>query len=100
MRPKLGKRKWWEERREERHVDKTHYKNWCVIEVMHYSIDHVKGFYLKKTVYKPCAKLNVPVFYDLDTNKPKPQAPVSDHLTKHEAYAVAKLLNTTQGELL
>jgi hypothetical protein len=95
------KKPWWEKRRKENAVDKTHYKNWCVIEVVEFKIKEKQQWnWLSSltTVYKPCAKLNVPKAYDRD-GKDRTVI-VSDKLTKHEAHSVAKLLNTTQGELL
>jgi len=96
------KKPWWEKRRKENAIDKTHYKNWCVIEVLELETIQDPSVWAPritgKTVYKACAKLNVPMIYDAEGNRRA--KPVSDNLTKHEAHAVAKLLNTTQGELL
>jgi len=94
------KKPWWEKRRKENAVDKTHYKDWCVIKVVEFETlgDGLFPTVGSKVVYKPCAKLNVPMIYDADGGRR--ETPVSDKLTKHEAHSVAKLLNTTQGELL
>jgi hypothetical protein len=90
---------WWAKKAEENKVDKTHYKNWCVIEVLtvetiqdpsKWNVDYL---YIKK--YKPCAKLNAPVRFDLDGKKI--QSVVVDNLTKQEAHEVAKGLNFLDG---
>lgn len=96
------KKPWWEKRRKENAIDKTYYKNWCVIEVVEFKIASKKYPWSLPasltTIYKPCAKLNVPKAYDRDGIDKT--VIISDNLTKHEAHSVAKLLNTTQGELL
>lgn len=91
------KKPWWEKRRKENAIDKTHYKDWCVVKVVRFNISHPKGIE-QEIRYKACAKLNAPVTYSLD-GIPR-NTIVSNNLTKHEAHSVAKLLNTTQGELL
>jgi hypothetical protein len=89
-----SRKPWWAKKAEENKVDKTHYKNWCVIEMVKTTAITGSGLWLVKE-YKACAKLNTPKLYDLDGNLVKPV--VVDNLTKQEAYEVAKGLNFLDG---
>jgi hypothetical protein len=85
---------WWAKKAEENKVDKTHYKDWCVIEVYKARAVVGSGLWLVKE-YKACAKLNAPVRFDLDGKTI--QKIVVDKLTKQEAHEVAKGLNFLDG---
>jgi hypothetical protein len=85
---------WWAKKAEENKVDKTHYKDWCVVELVRLRAVNNSGLWLEKQ-YKPCAKLNAPVRFDLDGKKI--QSVVVDNLTKQEAHEVAKGLNFLDG---
>jgi hypothetical protein len=85
---------WWAKKAEENKVNKTHYKDWCVIKTVRLVAVHNSGNWLEKE-YKACAKLNAPITYDRDGNKSR--AIVVDNLTKQEAHEVAKGLNFLDG---
>jgi len=89
-----SRKPWWAKKAEENKVDKTHYKNWCVIEMVKAKAITNSGLWLVKE-YKACAKLNIPTLYDLDGNIVKPV--VVNNLTKQEAHEVAKGLNFLDG---
>ena len=95
-----SRKPWWAKKAEENKVDKTHYKDWCVVEVLtieaiqdpsKWNIDRL---YIKR--YRPCAKLNAPKWYDALTGNMQSSIAV-DNLTKQEAYEVAKGLNFLDG---
>lgn len=92
-----NRKPWWAKKAEENKVDKTHYKDWCVIEMVEWHTVNDPTFWVsaKHRVYKPCAKLNAPRIYGEDGNLIKPI--VVDNLTKHEAHEVAKGLNFLDG---
>ena len=85
---------WWAKKAEDNKVDKTHYKNWCVIEMYSLSVVHSGQGLTLATVYRACAKLNAPKIYDDGIMQ---TTIVVDNLTKHEAHEVAKGLNFLDG---
>lgn len=86
---------WWAKKAEENKVDKTHYKDWCVIETHSLSIVHGGQGLSIATIYRACAKLNAPKVYGID-GLMQPTI-VVNNLTKHEAHEVAKGLNFLDG---
>ena len=92
-----NRKPWWVKKAEENKVDKTHYKDWCVIEkyVLHEEDIPPNFAMVMQKVYKPCAKLNAPKIYDRDGNLST--TIVVDNLTKQEAHEVAKGLNFLDG---
>ena len=88
---------WWDKRAKDNKVDKTHWRNWCVIKVAvgyRHDVNSWNAVYTFE--YRAVAKINVPMMYD-ENNKLKKQIEV-DNLTKHEAHCVAKGLNFLDGE--
>lgn len=89
------RKSWWVKKAEDNKVDKTHYKDWCVIEKCSLSIVHGGQGLLITKVYKACAKLNAPKIYDVAGLMQT--TIVVDNLTKQEAHEVAKGLNFLDG---
>jgi hypothetical protein len=89
---------WWVKKAKDNKVDKTHWKNWCVVEVMVWTNTNSNGGFMgyMRNEYKACAKLNAPKYY---TAQGVIESPIAvDNLTKQEAYEVAKGLNFLDGE--
>ena len=87
-----NRKPWWAKKAEENKVDKTHYKDWCVIKVV---MGFVPNQWDPAYGYKPCAKLNAPKIYDAEGLMQT--TIVVDNLTKQEAHEVAKGLNFLDG---
>ncbi len=94
-----SRKSWWAKKAEENRVDKTHYKDWCVVEVYQFVVENdprqwsQTAFIVRK--YKPCAKLNAPKIYD--SNGIMSNTIAVDNLTKQEAHEIAKGLNFLDG---
>jgi hypothetical protein len=93
-----NKKSWWAKKAEENKVDKTHYKDWCVIKVaIRYGLYNPNTWGIDVVyAYKAVAKLNAPLWYDELGRRSKPI--VVDNLTKQAAHEVAKGLNFLDGE--
>lgn len=93
-----NKKSWWAKKAEENKVDKTHYKNWCVIKVAkkygNYNLN-TWGIDLIYE-YKATAKINAPHRYGKN-GRLVAEVEV-DNLTKQAAHEVAKGLNFLDGE--
>lgn len=87
-----NRKPWWQRKAKENQEDKSHYKNWCVIKVaVSYRHDPNKWEPIVEYEYRPVGRANAPQYYTAE-GKLKKGIEV-DHLTKHEAYCVAKGLN-------
>jgi hypothetical protein len=93
-----NKKPWWAKKAEENKVDKTHYKDWCVIKVAKKYGNYNLNTWGIDVIYeyKAVAKLNAPLLYNELSSRSKPI--VVDNLTKQEAHEVAKGLNFLDGE--
>ena len=88
---------WWDKRAKDNKVDKTLWRNWCVIVFgeARYSLNKWDPTFIR--VYKPCAMLNAPRYFNPKTGKME-QVMEMSNLTKQEAYECAKGLNFLDGE--
>ena len=87
-----NRKPWWAKKAEDNKVDKTHYKDWCVVEK--YRLSDLHEPHLRLT-YIACAKLNAPKIFDAEGNLST--TIVVNNLTKQEAHEVAKGLNFLDG---
>ena len=87
---------WWDKRAKDNKVDKTHWRNWCVIEVVELRHELHKFTPTVVRVYKPCAMLNAPIYWAAEGKAVS--SAVMENLTKQEAYECAKGLNFLDGE--
>lgn len=87
---------WWVKKAKDNKVDKTHWKNWCVVKVAEFRQSQYSWGHSIVSYYKACAKLNAPKYFTADGIVEQPIE--IDNLTKQEAYEVAKGLNFLDGE--
>ena len=87
---------WWDKRAKDNKVDKTHWRNWCVIEVAELRHELHKFTPTVVRFYKPCAMLNAPIYWTAEGKAVS--SAVMSNLTKQEAYECAKGLNFLDGE--
>lgn len=87
-----SRKSWWAKKAEENRVDKTHYKDWCVVKVV---VGFAFDSWYPQYQYKACAKLNAPKIYD--RNGIISNTIAVDNLTKQEAHEIAKGLNFLDG---
>ena len=92
------KKPWWQRKaKDNNEAENSHYKNWCVIKVaVAYRHDINKWEPDIDYEYRAVGRINAPTIYTAEGKLTK--AIEVDHLTKHEAYCVAKGLNFLDKE--